>query len=42
VRIKSGYVSDSGLGPVAGCCEHGIEPQISTSDGEFLDQLSDY
>jgi hypothetical protein len=26
---------------VAGCCEHGNEPLVSTKGGELLDQLSD-
>jgi hypothetical protein len=30
----------SGLGQVAGSCEHGDEPSVSIKCGEFLDQLS--
>jgi hypothetical protein len=29
--------SASGLGPVAGCCEHGNEPSGSIRGEEFLD-----
>jgi hypothetical protein len=32
----------SGLGPVAGCCEHGNEPSGSIKGSEFLEQSSDY
>jgi len=33
--------SGSGLGPVAGCCEHGNEPSGSVKGGELLDWLRD-
>jgi hypothetical protein len=29
----------SGYGPVAGCCEHGNEPTVSTVGGEFHEPL---
>jgi hypothetical protein len=35
-------VSGSGMGPVAGSCEHGNETLTSIKGGEFLDLLSDY
>jgi hypothetical protein len=31
----------SGLGQVAGFCEHGNEPSVSITGGEFLDMLID-
>jgi hypothetical protein len=34
--------SDSGQGTVAGCCEHGNEPSVSTKQWEFFDQLNHY
>jgi hypothetical protein len=36
VRRRELDVSGSGLGPVAGCCEHGNEPLGSIKVGEFL------
>jgi hypothetical protein len=34
-------ISDSGQGPVAGCCEYGNEPSGSIKGEEFLNKLSD-
>jgi hypothetical protein len=34
--------SGSGQSPVAGCCEHGIEPSGSVNDREVLVELSYY
>jgi hypothetical protein len=34
--------SGSGLGPVAGCCEHGNEPLSSIKYVETFNYLSDY
>jgi hypothetical protein len=34
-------VSGSGMGPVAGSCEHGNEPSSSIKGGEILDYMRD-
>jgi hypothetical protein len=43
IGFGSGLVlSDSGLGPIAGSCEHGIEASSSVKFFEFLKWLSNF